>query len=600
MMMWISPILFTISLHLMHFPSTDARRHKLELENDSRKQIVCSTFGFLTGGYLSVTLSHFGSTSLEAMSSTNTFGFSLDKTLSSGISSYLNKEDTCVLDDPTITKDNSLSMIVFRMDLKNKRMLVERKGKDLRNIEITNWKETDYTIALKKSRSRANKSLNVHMPQKRSIPDDKNDKKSASDRDENSIIPEKNPVVMVPQKNVSSSKSASGAVAVAAVKPAVNASDSEFGGLINKSFPIQYVHGMVTVHFIVSIRRKEEEGLYNLFFHNCGNYGPEKQHNAVNFTLNITEKNPQTYLSAGDAPLPPLYFAFAIVYFLLGCFWFYVLRHLSELTVVYKIHYIMLALCYIKSIAFIFHGVNYYFIGKEGYQEEGWAVLYYITHLMKGALLFTAIVLIGAGWAFIKHMLSDREKKIFLIVIPLQILANVAQIIIEESEEGTKQFTLWTQVFILVDLLCCGAILFPVVWSIRHLTEASKVDGKAAINLQKLKLFRHFYILVVCYIYFTRIIVYLLQITVPFQFEFLTELFRELATLGFFVVTGYKFRPISDNPYLIVPQEEEDFEMDEILTESGALDTVTKVVRTANGQKNAMTAKKRESSHEYD
>ena len=30
-------------------------------------------------------------------------------------------------------------------------------------------------------------------------------------------------------------------------------------------------------------------------------------------------------------------------------------------------------------------------------------------------------------------------------------------------------------------------------------------------------MFRHFYIMVVCYVYFTRIIVYLLRITVPFQ-----------------------------------------------------------------------------------
>ena len=47
--------------------------------------------------------------------------------------------------------------------------------------------------------------------------------------------------------------------------------------------------------------------------------------------------------------------------------------------------------------------------------------------------------------------------------------------------------------------------------------EASSTDGKAAVSLEKLKLFRHFYVMVVCYIYFTRIIVYLLRITVPFQ-----------------------------------------------------------------------------------
>ena len=40
---------------------------------------------------------------------------------------------------------------------------------------------------------------------------------------------------------------------------------------------------------------------------------------------------------------------------------------------------------------------------------------------LKGALLFTTIVLIGTGYFFIKHVLSDRDKKIFMIVIPLQV-----------------------------------------------------------------------------------------------------------------------------------------------------------------------------------
>jgi len=42
---------------------------------------------------------------------------------------------------------------------------------------------------------------------------------------------------------------------------------------------------------------------------------------------------------------------------------------------------------------------------------------------MRGALLFVTIILIGAGWAFIKHVLSEREKKLFLIIIPLQVRA---------------------------------------------------------------------------------------------------------------------------------------------------------------------------------
>lgn len=115
---------------------------------------------------------------------------------------------------------------------------------------------------------------------------------------------------------------------------------------------------------------------------------------------------------------------------------------------------------------------------------------------LKGALLFITIALIGSGWAFVKYMLSDKEKKIFGIVIPLQVLANVAYIVIESREEGASDYGLWKEILFLVDLICCGAILFPVVWSIRHLQDASGTDGKVAVNLAKLKLFRHYYVMV--------------------------------------------------------------------------------------------------------
>jgi hypothetical protein len=54
--------------------------------------------------------------------------------------------------------------------------------------------------------------------------------------------------------------------------------------------------------------------------------------------------------------------------------------------------------------------------------------------------------------------------------------------------------------------------------------DASEVDGKAARALVKLKQFREFYILVVSYIYFTRIIVYLLESTLPFHVIWLSNL----------------------------------------------------------------------------
>ncbi len=44
---------------------------------------------------------------------------------------------------------------------------------------------------------------------------------------------------------------------------------------------------------------------------------------------------------------------------------------------------------------------------------------------LQGGLLFFTIVLIGSGWAFIKHILTSREKKIFMIVLPLQVCTHI-------------------------------------------------------------------------------------------------------------------------------------------------------------------------------
>ncbi|PNI12547.1 GPR108 isoform 5 [Pan troglodytes] len=345
---------------------------------------------------------------------------------------------------------------------------------------------------------------------------------------------------------------------------------------------LSHLNNSYNFSFHVVIGSQAEEGQYSLNFHNCNNSVPGKEH-PFDITVMIREKNPDGFLSAAEMPLFKLYMVMSACFLAAGIFWVSILCRNTYS--VFKIHWLMAALAFTKSISLLFHSINYYFINSQGHPIEGLAVMYYIAHLLKGALLFITIALIGSGWAFIKYVLSDKEKKVFGIVIPMQVLANVAYIIIESREEGASDYVLWKEILFLVDLICCGAILFPVVWSIRHLQDASGTDGKVAVNLAKLKLFRHYYVMVICYVYFTRIIAILLQVAVPFQWQWLYQLLVEGSTLAFFVLTGYKFQPTGNNPYLQLPQEdEEDVQMEQVMTDSGFREGLSKVNKTASGR----------------
>lgn len=540
------------------FPITVfARIHELKIENDDRRYIALSTFGFYKGGYLSVHLNKFHP---HPLNEKHVFGFSLDRTLSDAMNPYLDShQDRCLLEEPERPETetpNSPPVVYFTMDLKNLKL----------NVTCSRKIPTLH-VYLNQSYLPASSAYPGSQPeQAHSIP-------SQVLRAARSVPEE--PQTLCSQLQL----------------PMTADPNKEY---FNASF-------------VMYVATEAEEGLYNLYFHSCPNYHEDTEA-FISFTMEIEEKNRGNYLSAGEMPLPALYFMMAILFFLSGCFWVFILRHSKH--PVYKILYLMAVLVFLKSLSLLFHGINFHFIQTKGAHVAAWAILFYVTHLLKGAVLFITIVLIGTGWTFIKYILSEKDKKIFMIVIPLQVLANVAEIIIEESEEGDIEHRMWREVFFLVDLICCGAILCPVVWSIRHLQEASETDGKAAINLRKLKLFRHFYIMIVCYIYFTRIIVYLLKMTVPFQYEWLDEMFREMATYVFYVLTGYKFRPTAANPYFQVNTEEEDDdeEIDMVITETGLTEGLAKISRSLGvpsgsgdlEEDRVNLLSKRESSHEYD
>ncbi len=80
-----------------------------------------------------------------------------------------------------------------------------------------------------------------------------------------------------------------------------------------------------------------------------------------------------------------------------------------------------MALVFVKSISLTFHAINMHYIAVNGTQEAVWAILYYITYVLRGFLLILSILLVGTGFSVIKHILSENERRLFIVVIPLQV-----------------------------------------------------------------------------------------------------------------------------------------------------------------------------------
>uniref|UniRef100_A0AC34GXR1 Uncharacterized protein n=1 Tax=Panagrolaimus sp. ES5 TaxID=591445 RepID=A0AC34GXR1_9BILA len=327
----------------------------------------------------------------------------------------------------------------------------------------------------------------------------------------------------------------------------------------------------------------DNAGEYQFFYHNCFNYKSTNGYNdlvAVDLTVSIVELNKHSYLSAGDIAKPQIYFYLAFLFAIASITWMHNLCR-SDSNMVFKIHYLMTALVFLKTISIFFHGMNFYYLAVYGRHRAIWAIIYYITHLLKGALLFGTIILIGSGYTLFKNFLSDRDRRIFIVILPLQIIDNIIMAIIEESEFGDKRYFFWAELFMLIDLICCIALMLPIIGSIRHLEEGARTDGKAAFNLQKLMLFKHFYVLVICYIYTTRFAKFLLDQTLPFNYGWLSVAVVESATLIFYILVGWKFRPVKQNPYLKLDQDSRDGDEEDAvaLTSNGLYENVSRVQR---------------------
>ncbi|KMZ75645.1 Lung seven transmembrane receptor family protein [Zostera marina] len=295
---------------------------------------------------------------------------------------------------------------------------------------------------------------------------------------------------------------------------------------------------------------------YSLFYASCS---PEvKVTMSVRTAMyNLQERDGKPdFLSVGQTKLPSLYLFFALVYIISFGFWVY-LCGFKNRSSMHRIHALMGALLITKGLNLLFEAEDQHYIKSTG-TPHGWDVLFYLFQFLRGVLFFTVIVLIGTGWSFLKPFLQDREKKVLMVVIPLQVLANIASVVTGETGPFIQDWVTWQQVFLLVDITCCCAIMFPIVWSIRTLKETSKTDGKAARNLAKLTLFRQFYGVVVGYLYFTRIVVFALQTIAAYKYRWVSVMASEVASTAFYAYMFYMFRPTERNQYFAIDDEDEE------------------------------------------
>ena len=143
----------------------------------------------------------------------------------------------------------------------------------------------------------------------------------------------------------------------------------------------------------------------------------------------------------------------------------------------------------------------------------------------------------------------------------LQIIDNIALAFLSTETENERSYNEWSAILHLVDIICCCAVLVPIVWQVNTLEESTEVvneskyeggeervsssSSPSASRLEsKLQLFRSFYLIVVIYIYFTRIVIYLFTMSLNYHQTWMRYFIYELGTLTFYFVVGMKFKPV--------------------------------------------------------
>ncbi|CAD5191144.1 unnamed protein product [Musa acuminata subsp. malaccensis] len=202
----------------------------------------------------------------------------------------------------------------------------------------------------------------------------------------------------------------------------------------------------------------------------------------------------------------------------------------------------MLAVVVLKALSLFCEAEEKSYLERTG-SAGGWDVLFYIFSFLKGISLFTLMILIGTGWS--SNPRPRPRRRFSWPSSPSRSSQTWPRS--PSTNRATRK-----PLFLLVDVVCCCTVLFPIFWSIKNLQEAART----AVNRLKLTFFRQYCIVVICYIYITRVVVYALLAITSYRYMWNSVLTGELATLTFYIFIGYEFRPEKYNPYFAINEEE--------------------------------------------
>ncbi|KNC79136.1 hypothetical protein SARC_08463 [Sphaeroforma arctica JP610] len=288
----------------------------------------------------------------------------------------------------------------------------------------------------------------------------------------------------------------------------------------------------------------------------------------------VTKRN---YLSAGLIPLPQVYAGCSLCFGTLAVWLGYLMYSGREH--VNFVHVLLVLLVITKAVSLVLHSVWYTRIQYVGTASEPWNILFYVLHFMKAMLMFAVLLLIGSGAFFVKHTISEKDQRVLYIVLGLQVLSNVAYMVLEEANIGDRASvadSMLSSLVYMVDFGCFVGVWYVMVGVIKHLQMATEDRDKHAVSVHKLNLFKRFYSVVIFYVYLSRLGIPMFADAIPYDYQWIPDALLQALAFGVFTMVAIWFRPAPDNPYFSIPQEDdidvEEMELGTLVISEGADD----------------------------